>query len=81
MGQAGGVHHLSDGYVLKSPFTEQAGSLLQNPFMFCGGVDDDVAEAMYSKNRLVPTFTKSQITPLRNKTEPHPTPAIFPNGV
>ena len=29
-------------------------------------IDDDVAEALYSKNRLVPTFTKSQITPLRN---------------
>jgi DMSO/TMAO reductase YedYZ molybdopterin-dependent catalytic subunit len=29
-------------------------------------VDDDVAEAMYSGNRLVPTYTKSQITPLRN---------------
>ena len=29
-------------------------------------IDDDVAEALYSKDRLVPTFTKSQITPLRN---------------
>jgi DMSO/TMAO reductase YedYZ molybdopterin-dependent catalytic subunit len=29
-------------------------------------LDDDVAEAMYSKNRLVPTYTKSQITPLKN---------------
>jgi DMSO/TMAO reductase YedYZ molybdopterin-dependent catalytic subunit len=29
-------------------------------------IDDDVAEALYSKNRLVPTYTKSQITPLRN---------------
>jgi DMSO/TMAO reductase YedYZ molybdopterin-dependent catalytic subunit len=28
--------------------------------------DDDVAEALYSKDRLVPTYTKSQITPLRN---------------
>jgi len=28
--------------------------------------DDDVAEAFYSENRLVPTYTKSQITPLRN---------------
>jgi hypothetical protein len=24
-------------------------------------IDDDVAEALYSKNRLVPTYTKSQI--------------------
>jgi DMSO/TMAO reductase YedYZ molybdopterin-dependent catalytic subunit len=28
--------------------------------------DDDVAEALYSKDRLVPTYTKSQITSLRN---------------
>ncbi|MBV8553821.1 MAG: molybdopterin-dependent oxidoreductase [Acidobacteriaceae bacterium] len=29
-------------------------------------LDDDVAEALYSPNRLVPTYTKSQITPLKN---------------
>jgi len=29
-------------------------------------VDDDVAEALYSENRSVPTYTKSQITPLKN---------------
>jgi DMSO/TMAO reductase YedYZ molybdopterin-dependent catalytic subunit len=29
-------------------------------------IDDDVAEALYSGNRRVPTYTKSQITPLRN---------------
>src|SRR5215469_11959229 len=29
-------------------------------------IDDDVAEALYSRNRLVPTYTKSQITPIRN---------------
>ena len=29
-------------------------------------IDDDVAEALFSPNRLVPTYTKSQITPLRN---------------
>ncbi len=29
-------------------------------------IDDDVAGALYSTNRLVPTYTKSQITPLRN---------------
>ena len=28
--------------------------------------DDDVAEALYSSNRLVPTYTKSQTTPLKN---------------
>jgi DMSO/TMAO reductase YedYZ molybdopterin-dependent catalytic subunit len=30
------------------------------------GVDDDVAEALYSRNRLVPIYTKSQITPIKN---------------
>jgi DMSO/TMAO reductase YedYZ molybdopterin-dependent catalytic subunit len=29
-------------------------------------IDDDVAEALYSANRKVPTYTKSQITPLKN---------------
>jgi DMSO/TMAO reductase YedYZ molybdopterin-dependent catalytic subunit len=29
-------------------------------------IDDDVPEALYSKDRLVPTYTKSQITPLRD---------------
>ncbi len=29
-------------------------------------VDDDVAELLYSPNRPVPTYTKSQITPLKN---------------
>ena len=29
-------------------------------------IDDDVAEALYSKNRSVPTYTKSQITELKN---------------
>src|SRR5215831_17234104 len=28
--------------------------------------DDDVAEVLYSTNRVVPTYSKSQITPLRN---------------
>lgn len=28
--------------------------------------DDDVAKALYSKNRMVPTYSKSDITPLRN---------------
>jgi DMSO/TMAO reductase YedYZ molybdopterin-dependent catalytic subunit len=29
-------------------------------------LDDDLAEALYSVNRRVPTYTKSQITPLKN---------------
>src|SRR5215469_14676848 len=28
--------------------------------------DDDVAKLVYSPNRLVPTYTKSQVTPLKN---------------
>jgi DMSO/TMAO reductase YedYZ molybdopterin-dependent catalytic subunit len=29
-------------------------------------LDDDVAEALYSRDRMVPTYTKSQTTPLKN---------------
>jgi DMSO/TMAO reductase YedYZ molybdopterin-dependent catalytic subunit len=29
-------------------------------------IDDDVAQALYSRNRLVPTYTKSQTTPIKN---------------
>jgi DMSO/TMAO reductase YedYZ molybdopterin-dependent catalytic subunit len=29
-------------------------------------INDDVAEALYSRNRLVPTYTRSQITPIKN---------------
>ena len=29
-------------------------------------IDDDIAGALYSPNRTVPTYTKSQITPLKN---------------
>jgi len=38
-------------------------------------IDDDVAEAFYSVNRRVPTYTKSQVTPLKNNyngTTPDP---------
>lgn len=37
-------------------------SLLDNALR----VDDDVAEALYSHNRMVPTYTKSQITHIKN---------------
>src|SRR6516225_649446 len=43
MRQASGLHHLAHAYILKSPFPEQAGSLLHNPFMFCGGLFDGIA--------------------------------------
>jgi hypothetical protein len=33
-------------------------------------IDDDVAEALYSVNRRVPTYTKSQITPLTTTLRP-----------
>ena len=43
------------------------------------GFDDDVAEALYSKNRLVPTYTRSQITPLRNNYNgATPNPSYIP---
>jgi DMSO/TMAO reductase YedYZ molybdopterin-dependent catalytic subunit len=38
-------------------------------------VDDDVAEALYSRNRMVPTYTKSQLTAIKNNyngTTPDP---------
>jgi DMSO/TMAO reductase YedYZ molybdopterin-dependent catalytic subunit len=38
-------------------------------------IDDDIAEALYSATRTVPTYTKSQITPLKNNyngTTPDP---------
>ena len=41
--------------------------------------DDDVAEALYSSNRLVPTYTKSQITPLKiNYNGAIPDPSYIP---
>jgi DMSO/TMAO reductase YedYZ molybdopterin-dependent catalytic subunit len=43
-------------------------------------IDDDVAEALYSENRLVPTYTKSQITPLRNNYNgATPDPSYIPD--
>jgi hypothetical protein len=42
-------------------------------------IDDDVAEALYSRNRLVPTCTKSQITPLKNNSNgATPDPSYIP---
>src|SRR6516225_10833096 len=44
--------------------------------------DDDVAEALYSPSRLVPTYTKSQITPLKITTTGVPrVPVTFQRGV
>src|ERR1700756_5734982 len=43
-------------------------------------IDDDVAEALYSENRLVPTYTKSQITPLKNNYNgATPDPSYIPD--
>jgi DMSO/TMAO reductase YedYZ molybdopterin-dependent catalytic subunit len=43
-------------------------------------IDDDVAEALYSKNRVVPTYTKSQITALRNNYNgATPAPGYIPD--
>jgi DMSO/TMAO reductase YedYZ molybdopterin-dependent catalytic subunit len=42
-------------------------------------IDDDVAEALYSRNRMVPTYTKSQITPIKNNYNgATPDPAYIP---
>jgi hypothetical protein len=42
-------------------------------------VDDDVAETLYSANRMVPTYTKSQITPIKNNYNgATPDPAYIP---
>ena len=42
-------------------------------------LDDDVAEALYSPNRMVPTYRKSQITPLRNNYDgATPDPSYIP---
>jgi DMSO/TMAO reductase YedYZ molybdopterin-dependent catalytic subunit len=41
-------------------------------------IDDDVAEALYSGNRRVPTYTKSQITPIKNNYNgPTPDPGYI----
>jgi hypothetical protein len=41
-------------------------------------IDDDVAEALYSVNRRVPTYTKSQLTPLKNNYNgPTPDPGYI----
>jgi DMSO/TMAO reductase YedYZ molybdopterin-dependent catalytic subunit len=43
-------------------------------------IEDDVAEALYSENRLVPTYTKSQITPLKNNYNgATPDPSYIPD--
>src|SRR5882724_4312453 len=42
--------------------------------------DDDVAELLYSPNRLVPTYTRSQTTPLKNNYNgATPDPSYIPN--
>ena len=43
-------------------------------------IDDDVAEALYSKNHMVPTYTKSQVTPLKNNYNgATPDPSYIPD--
>jgi len=42
-------------------------------------LDDDVSTVLYSQHHLVPTYTKSQITPLKNNYNgPTPDPAYIP---
>lgn len=38
--QPGGLHHVAHAYIFKSLLTEQSGSLLYNPLMFCGSPFD-----------------------------------------
>ena len=43
-------------------------------------IDDDVAEALYSPDRMVPTYTRSQITPLKNNYNgATPDPSYIPD--
>src|SRR6266850_7777584 len=54
----------------------------QNQWLLNKGLrfDDDVAELFYSPNRPVPTYTKSQITPLKNNYNgATPDPGYIPN--
>jgi hypothetical protein len=41
--EAGSLHYFAHGYILKSSFPEEAGSLLHDPFMFGGGLFGGVA--------------------------------------
>jgi DMSO/TMAO reductase YedYZ molybdopterin-dependent catalytic subunit len=42
--------------------------------------DDNVAEALYSRNRLVPTYRRADVTPLRNNYHsPTPDPSYVPS--
>src|SRR6266403_3069041 len=43
-----------------------ARSLLPHALRVALHIDDEVAELLYSPRRMVPTYTKSQITPLKN---------------
>lgn len=54
---------------------ERRGKLLDGSLTF----DDDVAEALYSKNRTIRTYDKSEVTPLRNNYDGQtPGPAYLP---
>src|SRR5215469_5922081 len=52
MRQAGGLHDFGHAYVLKSPFTEQAGGLLHNPFMFRSSLFNGVAHNVFSASSM-----------------------------
>src|ERR1700761_4170151 len=43
-----------------------ARSLLPHALRSALRFDDDLAESLYSPHRMVPTYTKSQITPIKN---------------
>jgi len=50
------------------PSSPGSPSTIKNPWLLNRALrlDDDVAEALYSRSRSVPTYTKSQIIPLKN---------------
>jgi len=43
VGKPGGLHDFAYGDILEPAFPKEAGSLLNDPFMFCGGFFDRVA--------------------------------------
>ena len=71
-----GAHDALDTLAARTGLTEaRRGKLLERSLTF----DDDVAEALYSKDRSIRTYDKSEVTPLRNNYDGQtPSPAYLP---
>ena len=68
------LNRLGVGRVMNSPGKEW---LLNKALR----IDDDVAEALYSRHRMVPTDTRSQTTPIKNNYNgATPDPGYIPDG-